>query len=432
MPWPNQSILTSALSHFWIMKKLNTNIFGFTAILASLFLFLTTFTNAFASEADYREFLSDSEKTRMNFSFNGQEALPPFTRSKGSSALTVFPNSIEIYSVSDTIQNLQLQLSNVGGSALGWTLDPGATILLFSSGPVINRPQEGPKNTDLSLMESLTLGMNMFGFGANVDVGVRLANELILEQPAEINSIHFVGYQIGVGPTSPFTGLSLQLWEGPPNAGGKLIYGNMQTNVLESSSWTEAWRSSETGFDDLRALSDLIANPSIHESLDLVANTYWLDFAYSSEQPGPLFSPPIATFGQIAETGTALQYIPEELGEPESGWIEIRDWNGTEARQGLPIQVYGTLAVHLETLPCSPIETIPWLEAFDITGQIAAGSQSTLELSLDSTSLEPGTYVADLCIANSGAGSPVMSVEIMLNVTGDSVFEDRFESDIRE
>ena len=81
--------------------------------------------------------------------------------------------------------------------------------------------------------------MGTYGFGAQLSAGNRVADDFTVTDAAgwAIDTITFFAYQTVSGTTSTITSLNLQIWDGPPNAGGTVIWGDTTTNILTSTTW---------------------------------------------------------------------------------------------------------------------------------------------------------------------------------------------------
>jgi hypothetical protein len=202
----------------------------------------------------------------------------------------VTPESFSFTLESGDTGSDDLSFGNIGLETLDWDLftprSATRSDLLFESGPLINAPGQGPGGTDLSLLESVTLGMNTLGAGVQQSAGNRMADEFEVVGEWDIDSFTFYVYQSFVGPPSTITSVVLQIWDGPPNAGGTVIYGDTTTNVMESTEWVNAYRVSETGVAEDRPIMEVVADVS---GLNLSEGTYWVDVSFDgTSTSGPV------------------------------------------------------------------------------------------------------------------------------------------------
>ncbi|MDC8001958.1 HYR domain-containing protein, partial [Aequorivita todarodis] len=206
------------------------------------------------------------------------------------------------------------------------SLAPG---LIYDNGPIINVPP------DRSRLESVTLGMNILGFGAQTVNNNRMADDVTLTDDYDITELRFYCYQTGSTTTSTITGITLRIWDGVPGvAGSNIIWGDATTNVLASTTWSNVYRDTETSTTATnRPIMEVTVAPV---GLTLTAGTYWLDWNYSGSLGSGPWAPPIAILGQ-ANTGNALQSI---AGGPYNPALDTPP--GTNEPQGMPFQIYGS------------------------------------------------------------------------------------------
>jgi hypothetical protein len=344
------------------------------------------------------------------------------TSSRNQTAPTLPQNTFSVTLAQGESGSVQILLGNSNDRELGWSLSVAQPFLLYSNGAVFNQPQAGPSGTDLSVLEDLSLGMNLFGFGTRQNLDIRLADQFQTHQPSEITEFHLYGYKFESGTVSPFDATTLQIWDEMPTDLGAPIFGDTSTNTLVETSWFSGWRvpESETS-NDQRPIMELKASPAVHGPLVLGPGTHWIDFSYFSDETGPLFSPPIATDGSAA-TGDALQYSMNA-----GGWSPLLDFEGTDTPQGLPFRVIGRLQDPAGFEVCEQAENISWLDAADPLGSIQPQQSSSTTLTLSSAGLTPGLYQATLCLFSNSAVDAVQTIEVSLEVRAPLLFSDRFE-----
>src|SRR5690606_19317781 len=81
---------------------------------------------------------------------------------------------------------------------------------LYSNGPYFNQPG----SPDVSLLESVTLGTNILGFGHAISSGYRVADDVTFDSAVEIESLEFYAYQTGSTTTSTINNINVRIWEG--------------------------------------------------------------------------------------------------------------------------------------------------------------------------------------------------------------------------
>ncbi|GAB5401462.1 MAG: hypothetical protein Aureis2KO_30470 [Aureisphaera sp.] len=201
-------------------------------------------------------------------------------------------------------------------------------VLAYESGPYFS--QAGPP--DLSILETITLGMNTLGGGMQIGAGNRMSEDIILADDYDVTSIDFFGYQTGE-PTSPasINEINVQIWDGDPSdPASTVIYGDDATNVITNAVWSDAYRVAE---DDLGGTARAIQRITVETpGLSLAAGTYWVDWSMAGTGASGPWQPPVVILGQNT-TGNAQQSIGGTWGP----------WNdtGSGTQLGAPIQVYG-------------------------------------------------------------------------------------------
>ena len=274
----------------------------------------------------------------------------------------------------------------------------GPELVLYDNGPLVTHPGGGAGGADASALQT-ALGMTTYGFGAQLTAGNRVADDFTITQGNwTIETISFFTYQTGSSTTSTITGLNLQIWDGPPNAGGTVVWGNTTTNVMTSTTWTNIYRVLDTTMSDsTRPIMAVVA--AVNTTLS--AGTYWLDWQFDGTLSSGPWQPPITILGQTT-TGDALQYTT-------TGWAAISD-GGTLTPQGLPFIVEGTSS------NCYMPEDIPWLSASPTAGTTAPGGTIPVDVTFDATATPIGTYEALLCAFSNDPDEPLVEVPVTMEV----------------
>ena len=258
--------------------------------------------------------------------------------------------------------------------------------VLWDNGPLVTHPGGGYGGADASALQT-ALGMNTYGFGHQFSYGYRMADDFQITDPAgwQIESITFFAYQTNspVNP-SPITGVYYQIWDGPPNdPSSSVVFGNLTTNRLQSTTFSNIYRVLDTGlFDTARAI---FANKA-SAGVTLPPGTYWLDWMTdgSASYTGP-WAPPISILGQTT-TGNALQYT--------GSWAPALD-TGTSTPQGMPFIIEGSV----------PYGDVPWVSEVPTQGVVLADSVLEVEVIFDTSGLSAGQcYTASLVLIHDDPG----------------------------
>ena len=203
--------------------------------------------------------------------------------------------------------------------------------VLYDNGPFINSLGTGPDGTDESILQNSSLGMSTLGMGVQYLSGNRMADEFMVTSSWGIDNIVVFAYQTGSPPSSSMTEAYLQIWDDNPMNGGSIIWGDLLSNRLASTGWTNTYRLSQTTPGTTRPIMYLeIAT----DGLMLEPGTYWIDFSLVGSLSSGPWVPPVTINGETT-TGNGLQF----QGSNQS-WIYFPDGSlGTY--QGIPFLVRG-------------------------------------------------------------------------------------------
>ena len=264
-----------------------------------------------------------------------------------------------------------------GGSGLGGMETPG--ISGFGGAPVM---MIAPPGTSL-------------GAGHQILNNNRVAEDFTVSSTVQIDSIRFFSYQTSSTTTSTINDLRVRIFNGAPNAGGTILYGDTTTNRLFSTSFTGIYRVAST---DTFGVARPIMSSSIRFSSPLVLNagTYWIEWS----QGGTLASGPwciLLNSQPNPVTGNALQYLG-------SVWQNLID-AGSTLQMSLPFIVYGsciTTSSSQTFAECAGFSVTVGTNTYNTTGVYTdiltnvAGCDSTVTTDLTINS------VSDLAISTSG------------------------------
>ena len=200
-------------------------------------------------------------------------------------------------------------------------------VVLFDNGPLVNSPGTGAGGADESILQT-NLGMSTYGSGMQQSAGNSVADDFTVTGTWTVENFEFFGYQTGSTTTSTFTGIFFRIWDGDPRAGGNIIYGDLTTNRLASTTWTNAYRNDDgPGGSTNRPIMKIVASAP---GLVLTAGTYWVEWtATGSGSSGP-WVPAVTIPGQTS-TGNAIQ-------NQSGAWAPLTD----VGPQGMPFVINGT------------------------------------------------------------------------------------------
>lgn len=164
---------------------------------------------------------------------------------------------------------------------------------------------------------NLQEGQVTFGAYANYGNGVGnylVADDFDLYGNSTINEIEVYGYQVESSTTSTFTGLYMQIYKGNPNGAGQVVWGDMATNMMTSTAFTNCYRTQYLEGTARPIMSVTASNLNI----ELDAGHYWLVWSMTGDETlnGP-YAAPVAIAGHTV-TGNAMQKAPD-------GWLNLTD-----------------------------------------------------------------------------------------------------------
>jgi len=245
-------------------------------------------------------------------------------------ALERYPNP-----ASDNVHNVKATAQPVGGEHYTSyiTSDPSRAGL-YNNGPFITHPGGGAGGKDASAVQT-NLGMN--AYGPNVNHNMSPGNYYYLADDFEVTgiwnleAIKFYAYQTGSGATSTFTGVYVQIWDGAPNAGGVVVWGDLTTNRMISTYFIDVYRVLDTDLTYTgRPIMEIVADMS---GCILNAGTYWVQWGLTGSASSGPWGVPVTILGQTT-TGNGLQAT-------SAGWQNWQD-GGTSTGQGGAFIIKGT------------------------------------------------------------------------------------------
>ncbi len=210
----------------------------------------------------------------------------------------------------------------------------GMGTILFDNGPLVNSPGTGAGGADESVLQG-ALGMTTLGAGHQILNDNRIADDFTIP-PGEtwaIDEIVFFAYQTGSTTTSTIDDIRVRIWDGVPQApGSNIVFGDLTTNVLAGSAFSNIYRVSDTTSGATNR--PIMANRAAINTV-LNAGTYYLDWQTGGTLASGPWAPPITINGQTT-TGDGLQSIGG------ADYLPFQD-GATFTDQGLPFVIFGTL-----------------------------------------------------------------------------------------
>lgn len=216
--------------------------------------------------------------------------------------------------------------SNYIGSSLVVVNSNPTDAELYNNGPFVNSPGTGTGGADESILQS-GLGMGTYGSGCQQTAGNSIADDVVVPSAWTVNELDVFTYQTGSTTTSTITGAMVRVWNGDPSAGGTVIWGDLTTNVMTSTEWTNCYRNNDgPGGATNRPIMKVTCNLG---GLALAPGTYWIEWTLTGSLSSGPWCPAITINGQT-NTGNALQN--------QSGtWAPLTDVDP----QGMPFVLRG-------------------------------------------------------------------------------------------
>jgi len=194
---------------------------------------------------------------------------------------------------------------------------PSSRAVLYSNGPMYNSEGTGAGGANESIMEP---AHSTYGWGCQFTAGNSMADNFEVTATWTIDEIVVYGYQTGAPTSGSMTAGFIRIWDGDPMAGGAIIYGDLTTNLMTSTQWTNIYRNNDgPGGSTNRAIMEVVcATPG----LTLSAGMYYVEYMFdgSASFSGP-WSPHTVIAGQNSGNGdnNALQNISGTWGVLDNG-----------------------------------------------------------------------------------------------------------------
>ncbi|MCZ8126657.1 MAG: PEP-CTERM sorting domain-containing protein [Microcystis sp. LE19-114.1B] len=160
---------------------------------------------------------------------------------------------------------------------------PAQATTLFSQTNIVTNPGAGFNGSDVSQASATVTSAGQTATG-----DFRLAQSFTISDAGlwAIDKVSVMGYMTstyGFPPASPFTGISVNIWDNAPGLAGSNILGS-STNLL-STNWTGVYRTANGVLNNAqRPVMNIAANFS-GSGLTLAPGTYWADYQLTGLSP---------------------------------------------------------------------------------------------------------------------------------------------------
>lgn len=146
-----------------------------------------------------------------------------------------------------------------------------------------------------------------------------------------ISGFTVYGFRTGGGTSEQYATGVLQIWNGAPGAvGSSVIAGDLTTNIIQSTSFTNIYRTGRSSGSTTRpimAVSLRFATPVV-----LSQGTYWMDYGLTSG--GNTFAPLVTRPGEVEAPGANAMFFTS------AQWWTTKDTNSNRNVE-VPFQVIG-------------------------------------------------------------------------------------------
>jgi hypothetical protein len=182
------------------------------------------------------------------------------------------------------------------------------TILIDTRDGLITHPGGGPLGSDLSvLQDAAPIGLGIYGFIANDAVGARVADDVTFATDVDVRTITVYAYQTNSTSTPTFDNLRLRIWNGPPDAGGIVVFGDSVNNRFGGATFTNIYRTLQSS-PTVQTNRPIMAITSVPLNVTLDAGTYWIDVSLGGTLPSGPWVAPLTSLGfTSAAFANALQ-----------------------------------------------------------------------------------------------------------------------------
>ena|GEM_PF-2176814 len=177
--------------------------------------------------------------------------------------------------------------------------------VLYDNGPFITHPGAGAAGADASAINdpySTTYGMN-----ASSTSNYSVADDFIFSGESTIETVDFYVYQTSApSTTSTITAVFVRIWDASPMEGGTIIWGDMTTNRMISTEYSNVNRTTLAALTNTdRRLMKVVADI---DGLTLQRGVYWIEMMFSGSLASGPWIPPVTVLG-IEENGNGVQRV---------------------------------------------------------------------------------------------------------------------------
>ena len=208
----------------------------------------------------------------------------------------------------------------------------GGEAMLFDNGPLVTLPGGGCNGGDASILDGTVGGHTLLGWNVNhaaaPGTNFYIADDFTNNAAWNIDSIRFYTYQTGA-TGSTITGVYVQIWNGPPDSGGTIVWGDLTTNRMVRTYLSNMYRAQSSTPTDCQRIIQIVTATI---GANLPPGTYWVQWGITGSLASGPWQPPVTIQG-VAITGNAKQ-------KTATGWVNAL--NGNTSPNGAPFTVFGS------------------------------------------------------------------------------------------
>ncbi|MGY6555984.1 MAG: S8 family serine peptidase, partial [Wenzhouxiangella sp.] len=299
--------------------------------------------------------------------------------------VAVDPESLEFVVESDGADSATLTISNLGQQNLSFEFaSGGGTTVLW------DQPQAG----NSGIVSSFSIAQAGGGY---------TAGQFELGAGADLSQIQVFGFD----NSNTLAAQSQITWQIYRDVNDE-PEGNPQTNA-DPVVWNFSTAPTGTGVSIGGTGIITLDLNAAGQSVNLDAGTYWLTVfpTYS----GVITAADSARWNwfQADPVGTGSKLIAPNL------FGNIGQWTLTG-----PGGLNTATADVAFTISGAPQCGAPWLSVLPSSGSVAGGEDASIDVSIDMSGLEPGEYVASLCLETNDPNQPLVTIPVAVEVAGES------------
>ena len=292
--------------------------------------------------------------------------------------IDVDPSEVDSTQAPDEVTTHELSIGNTGGAPLTWEFsDEGTSGVIWHQG------------------EGGTSGI-VSDYGNVQEAGVYSADDFTVGDGSSIDSIYTPGFWNNGSVTSA-TDISWRIYA---DDGGVPA---SHPEDGDDAVWAHDSTPTGTGVTiaDNNITLDVVG--ATGEAIDLAEGSYWLS-VYPSINSNPATTDRWNWYQGAPSAGESAQLVdPQNLfGLGATDWSPLSELVGWDA---LAFTLDGEVACGAD-----------WVDVAPVSGTTAPGDATGVEVSLDSTGLEEGTYTTQLCLESNDPGEPLVTIPVTMTV----------------